>query len=280
LVMVNFEGLLCRVWETTLRVDRMRVSGSCRVQDAGTNFTAYFSHSNMLFYFASYGLPDTFHYIKGPASISAFNGQQSNRASYAARVTPQLIGTSVVSRGGVIQVVQNQVRMTDTENSKFLFVICIWLLRHWDEERRDHIKIDTTRGDKAEFAEELNRMKARLVARQLLPVGLVDPVEEVQLNVVDVGNRRGVVRHDMDYMVNATYPDIATFAELLAIPQFVDPNALWQILDYIPQQPGSSAGSSSGAASGAADPGGRTGGSSVGGTQQAGPGHQGDSMED
>lgn len=84
------------------------------------------------------------------------------------------------------------------------------------------------RANKVELAEEVNRLKQRFVARHLLPIGLPDPIVEVQLKVVDTGARLGEVRQEVDYAIRNQYPGFV-FEDLVKDTTSMSSNGLWDM---------------------------------------------------
>lgn len=217
--MVNADASMSRVYEgITLKVDKTRLSASCRFSDAGTNYTAYFSHINMIFYFACNGKSNSYHCLYGPFSINAYNSQRFNRACYSARMSPTRVYQLSMERG-VCTVGERQTTIEEPENSKYRFLLSLFILQNWqttendpENNRTQGIKLDLDNANKMEFANELNQQKRNLQNRGILSDSLEDPSTIIGSQVKRT-HRPTVIHREEDVEANRNYP-LVNFIDL------------------------------------------------------------------
>ncbi|KAL7322441.1 hypothetical protein PS15p_211440 [Mucor circinelloides] len=90
---------LARVFEQGVRltVDGSYISGSCNFQDAGVNFTVYFSHTHLMKYMIFNAARNTYHHIWGSIIVSAYQSRRSNPAAYSMKMSATKIGVAKIS---------------------------------------------------------------------------------------------------------------------------------------------------------------------------------------
>jgi hypothetical protein len=103
------------------------VSASVRIVDNGINAALYASNMNFIYYIVRNMLPNTFHEVIGPMSISAYNSQTSNRPMYSIRASPTLLQPVLMVRNPVPP---NAAMITadDAVNNKLVFIMSLFIL--------------------------------------------------------------------------------------------------------------------------------------------------------
>lgn len=204
--MVDFKA--CVFDGVKFKLDRVSVKGSCRLTDTGTNFTCYFTHPHLMFYFACYATPRSLHKLYGSMFCSAYNSSTSNKAQYTICVNPMMIGhSSVVEGDDERSATEYEFGINDLKESlKIKFLIYLFMMQHWgDEKQVDYITLDYEGGNKQLFGQELLKIKRELVALGLHAVD-VEPIVGVYLEIrrsSGTSRRPGcMVRQDVDYEAN------------------------------------------------------------------------------
>lgn len=210
-------------------MDGSYISGSCNFQDAGVNFTVYFSHTHMMKYMMFNAAPNTYHHIWGSIIVRAYFSRKFSRAAYSMKMSATKIGVAKISatKGIDLERVSYDLNVSSLEESiKFKFMLALFLVQRWDEQSSIvNVNIDFEKGDKVELARDILMMQQRLIAAGFMPEA-TPPVLTLQ-PVVVVGERRrrpGMILENELVVLN---PELrAVTLEALKDPALLDSGVL------------------------------------------------------